>query len=227
MLDSAIFWVFAVLAVTAALGAVAVRSIIYAALCLIAVFLSIAGFFVLNNADFLAIAQVIIYAVGLTIIMLFAIMFTGDKPFAEPHTHRTAHTVSKIILAYVVLLLIPVAARLSIPGGQTLQQSGLLDQITRNGSTGLLGLSLFKTFALPFELASILLLAAMIGAIVIAKKRFVEADELRGSTQFEVDADSRAPDDVIAALRAQRLEGGTAAPAVKAPVPAEQTKGAE
>jgi NADH:ubiquinone oxidoreductase subunit 6 (subunit J) len=207
MLDSAIFWVFAVTAVIAALGAVLNRSIIYAALCLIAVFMSIAGFYVLNNADFLAIAQIIIYAVGLTIMMLFAIMFTGDKPMDSHKVNRTARLASGIIVAYVFALLL----RGVLMGGSIKMPSispEIAARLTSEGSTAMLGELLFNKYALPFELASVLLLAAMIGAIVIAKKRFVESEsELLGEVRLPVDLDSAPPEDAIAALRAKRLGG--------------------
>lgn len=207
MLDSAIFWVFAVTAITAALGAVLNRSIIYAALCLIAVFMSIAGFYVLNNADFLAMAQIIIYAVGLTIMMLFAIMFTGDKPMESHKVNRTARLASGIIIAYVFALLL----RGVLMGGSIKTPSlspEIAARLASEGSTTMLGELLFSKYALPFELASILLLAAMIGAIVIAKKRFVESEsDLLGDVRLPVDLSSSPAEDAIAALRSKRLGG--------------------
>lgn len=202
--DSAIFWVFAALSVTAALGAVLSRSIINAALCLIVVFMSISAFFLLNNADFLAIAQIIIYAVGLTIIMLFAIMFTGDKPLPKASSHPLARVAYLLVLAYVGALLIKTMAGVfSIqmthpPSAVTIQT------LAEQGSTGLLGNLLFKNYALPFEIASVLLLAAMIGAIVIAKKRFVEAGSLEGDTHFEIDSESAPSPEALEALRKRR-----------------------
>lgn len=204
MLDSAIFWVFAIVGVGAALGAVFNRSVINAALCLIAVFMSIAGFYVLNNADFLAIAQIIIYAVGLTIIMLFAIMFTGDKPMDLQKVNRTSRLAYGIIIAYVLALLLRGTA--SLPGAATPAVSADVAMRLKNeGSTLMLGQLLFSQYALPFELASILLLAAMIGAIVIAKKRFVESEsELLGDVRLAVDLSSAPPADAIEALRQKR-----------------------
>jgi NADH:ubiquinone oxidoreductase subunit 6 (subunit J) len=206
MLDSAIFWVFALTAVSAALGAVLNRSIIYAALCLIAVFMSIAGFYMLNNADFLALAQIIIYAVGLTIIMLFAIMFTGEKPLAIGKVNRTAKLAYGIVVAYVLAMLVRGMATYGGIATKPDMQPELIEELTRNGSTALLGELLFSRYALPFELASVLLLAAMIGAIVIAKKRFMESeDELLGEVRLPVDMASAPPEDAVAALRAKRM----------------------
>ncbi len=205
MLDSAIFWVFAIVGVGAALGAVFNRSVINAALCLIAVFMSIAGFYVLNNADFLAIAQIIIYAVGLTIIMLFAIMFTGDKPMDLRKVNRMSRLAYGIIIAYVLALVLRGSASLPVASTPAIS-SDLAMRLKTEGSTLLLGELLFSQYALPFELASILLLAAMIGAIVIAKKRFVESEsELLGDVRLAVDLSSAPPADAIEGLRQKRL----------------------
>lgn len=205
MLDSAIFWIFSVVSVVAALGAVLNRSNIYAALCLIAAFMSIAGFYLLNNADFLAIAQIILYAVGLTIIMLFAIMFTGDRPMRAKKASQAGKVAYGIVIAYVLALLL----RGSVLGSgfqSTGMSPALAAQLTAEGSTTLLGELLFGRYALPFELASILLLAAMIGAIVIAKKRFYETEEeILGEVRLAVDLSSAPTEQAIEALRQKRL----------------------
>lgn len=198
MADSIIFWVFAVAAVVSAIGVVLHRSIIYAALFLIVVFLSNAAFFILNNADFLAIAQVLVYAVGLTIILLFAIMFTGDRalPKDDPKSAVPMGTkvIYGIVLAYVGALLIravsyPFATR-TLPFG-SFQANMLMSE----GSTRMLGQELFSRYTLPFELASILLLVAMVGAILLSKKRFAEED--LGQVKYAVDTESRPNDETL------------------------------
>jgi NADH:ubiquinone oxidoreductase subunit 6 (subunit J) len=193
-----------VISVVAALGAVMNRSNIYAALCLIAVFMSIAGFYLLNNADFLAIAQIIIYAVGLTIIMLFAIMFTGDRATQAKKASQAGRVAYGVIIAYVFALLIRGTIAGIKPGVAGVNPE-LAARFTVEGSTAMLGELLFNKYALPFELASILLLAAMIGAIVIAKKRFYETEEeLLGTVRLPLDVSSAPRQDAIDALRADR-----------------------
>ncbi len=207
MLDSAIYWGFAILSIGAALGAILGRSVITSALCLIVVFMSIAGFYLLNNADFLAIAQIIIYAVGLTILMLFAVMFTGDKTqFSNKDVNKATRVGYGIVLAYVFALLLR-GAVIGLPvQNATGMNTDMLHTLQTEGSTGQLGVLLFTDYALPFEVASILLLAAMIGAIVIAKKRFVEPDQKTlGDMTFPVDLASRPTEEVIEELRARRL----------------------
>jgi NAD(P)H-quinone oxidoreductase subunit 6 len=207
MLDSTMFWAFAILSVGAALGAVLNRSIINAALCLIVVFMSIAGLYLLNNADFLAIAQIIIYAVGLTIMMLFAIMFTGDKTRYDRLKASGATRIGYgIVLVYVLALLVRAAVNGFAKMPTQLPAGIQASRLAHEGSTALLGQLLFTDYALPFEVASILLLAAMIGAIVIAKKRFsASGDEDLGSMRLPIDLSSAPPEQTIEALRARRL----------------------
>jgi NADH:ubiquinone oxidoreductase subunit 6 (subunit J) len=203
MVDSVIFWAFALVSVGGALGAILSRSIIYAALCLIAVFFSIAGIFLLNNADFLAISQIIIYAVGLTIIMLFAIMFTGDKPFGPHKTTQPMRMANRLVVLYTVALLLWACSKVVLPKVSSFSPAAA-SVLAQHGSTGLLGSLLFSQYAIPFEVASILLLAAMVGAIVIAKKRFTDSDEL-GEMRLPLDVASAPTDQAVAALRAERL----------------------
>jgi NAD(P)H-quinone oxidoreductase subunit 6 len=201
MVDSVIFWAFALVSVGAALGAILSRSIIYAALCLIAVFLSIAGIFLLNNADFLAISQIIIYAVGLTIIMLFAIMFTGDKKFADNKANQSTRLANRVVILYVAALLVWACTKVLLPKVSSFSPANA-ELLAQQGSTGWLGEVLFTQYAIPFEVASVLLLGAMIGAIVIAKKQFSDEPE---SMHWPVDTGSAAPEGVLEALRAERL----------------------
>ncbi len=168
IVENLIFWTFATLAVLSALGVVFHRSIIYAALFLIVVFLSIAGFFVLNNADFLAVAQLIVYAVGLTIVLLFGIMFTGDRQFKDGTT-RTQALACMVVGGLALGLLLPAAiyAYRVVPTPPSLAAI-----LSAQGTTELLGGAIFTTYLLPFEMVSVLLLLAMIGAIILSKKAF-------------------------------------------------------
>lgn len=187
ILDSSIFWVFAALSIISALGVVTHRSIIYAALLLIVVFMSIAGLFVLNNADFLAIAQTIVYAVGLTIILVFGVMFTGDRSFKDGLVPRRRY----IIYAIITMFALGVLVRGAIyPYAVTPTPDFIVQILEREGSTGMLGNLLFSRYALPFEVASILLLVAMVGAIILAKKKFESEDELMGQTRFAINVES-------------------------------------
>ncbi len=218
MVDSTIFWVFATLAITGALGTVFHRSIVYAALFLIVVFLSIAGIFLLNNADFLAIAQTIVYAVGLTIILLFAIMFTGDRQFVYEKSQRGPLIAMGIVSLYTLGMLIKAVA---YPFASQALTPTVIGELRVNGSTLDLGKKMFSTLALPFEVSSVLLLVAMVGAIVLAKKSFEDEEPARikyaldtrsaltdiAQSKLDVyEAMERDPSAVIASTSAKKLD---------------------
>lgn len=213
-LDNVLFWVFAVLSIGSALGVVLHRSIIYSALLLIVVFLSISGFFVLNNADFLAVAQTIVYAVGLTIIMIFGVMFTGDRSFANEPKARFQTLGYGIVVAFTFALLLRAGV---YPYAIAQMPPEIAQRLQTEGSTVMLGQLLFSTYALPFELASILLLVAMIGAIVIAKKKFLTVEETFGETKFSLNLSSEPTAEAEAAIASQALEAEAIIPVQVSP----------
>ncbi|MBY0405497.1 MAG: NADH-quinone oxidoreductase subunit J [Cyanobacteria bacterium] len=194
VIDSIIFWVFALLSVGGALGVVLHRSIIYSALFLIVVFMSIAGFFVLNNADFLAIAQTIVYGVGLTIVMIFGVMFTGDRDLNDD----TVSASRKWAFAFIALMsgavlissVYQLVRHVIKPYWMTPASDEVIQTLQTSGSTPMLGKLLFQDYVLPFEIASILLLVAMIGAIIIAKKKFADVEDGFGELKFEINTES-------------------------------------
>jgi NADH:ubiquinone oxidoreductase subunit 6 (subunit J) len=209
ILDSTLFWICAALSVAFGLGVVLHRSIIYAALFLIVVFMSIAGIFVLNNADFLAISQVIVYGVGLTIVLIFGVMFTGDKPYTDklPKSQVWAKRVVLALTALTmlagvsfVLLYRPKAAMVPWLSPYSPQ---MIQELATYGSTRQLGLLLFSRYLLPFEIASILLLVAMMGAIILSKKTLSTEEDIliTGSTKFEINQNSFVGEDVEALIQ--------------------------
>ena len=176
MMDAVLFWTFAPLAIIMALGVVFSSSVLYSALCLLGVFVSIAAFFALNNADFLAVAQVLVYAVGLTIVILFGIMFTGRQLTfgysAEQFKRRSPYMLIAGLLALGL-----VAAYLTGQMPFEVASEAWLATLKSEGTTRALGTLLFSKYVLPFELVSILLLVAMMGAIVLSRKKLEPAKE--------------------------------------------------
>lgn len=184
-LQSLSFWLFAVLSVGAALGVVFHRNIIYSTLFLITTFLSIAAFFVMLNADFLAIAQIIIYGVGLTIILLFGVMLTGKeffKPEVVPLKRRVWMGIAALSV-FIILMCCLVSPNLTLnsivlPFTPEIQNPQTIAMLKEVGTAPALGNLLFNgnqpgaTYTLPFEIASVLLLVAMMGAILLAKRSF-------------------------------------------------------
>ena len=190
-----VFWVLSVLAIGASLGVVLVKDLFRAALLLVVVFIAVAGFFVLLSAEFLAVVQVLIYAGAIAILIIFAIMLTRDVQHGNlPNRFQIpAATLAAVLLA--VLVAAAVDTKWDLLAGQeqsraqavqtsavrTLESPGDLAGLERAGfatedertaaqEAGLADL-LIGDFVLPFEAVSLLLLAAVIGALALVRPR--------------------------------------------------------
>lgn len=153
------FWVLAITTLAGALGVMAAGNLLHAMLFLVLSFIGVAGLYITLSADFVAITQVLIYAGAIAILMIFAIMLTpraardnADGPFQGP-----AVVLGGLIAAVLVLV---------IAGTEwtVVQREGF-------GSTAeAIGEALLDKYILPFEIAGVLLLVAMIGAIVFVRE---------------------------------------------------------
>lgn len=153
------FWFFSALTVGSALLVVALRNLLHAALALIVAFAGMAGLFVTLSADFLAVGQVLIYIGAISILIIFALMLTplAGRRNAEGK-YLIPAAISAIAFAAVVIYAIyDVDWRIA-------DRDGFEETASQ------LGEALLDTWVLPFEIASVLLLAAMIGAIVLVRE---------------------------------------------------------
>lgn len=157
-----IFWVLTVIAISCALGVILSRNPVSSVLFLIATFFAVSGHYILMNAQFLAIVNIIVYAGAIMVLFLFVIMLMNLNADTEPQKNRLvqlAGVVSGGILFLVVL------AALKSSTNNMMQQTATDIGLIKN-----LGMTLFTKFVLPFEIASVLFLSAMIGAVVLGKK---------------------------------------------------------
>lgn len=158
-----LFWFLSVLAVGAAAGVVLSKSPIYSVLWLIVVFFSISGHYVLMNAQFLAIVNIIVYAGAIMVLFLFVIMLMNLNADAEPPKNiylKFAGVISGMCLLFVIVAALAQSADIKVA-------------IAKGSDIGLiknLGKTLFTTYVIPFEISSVLFLSAMVGAVVIGKK---------------------------------------------------------
>ena len=165
---------FLILALMGIMGGVLLLNltrVVHMVVALLFTFLSIAGIFVLLTAEFVAIAQVLIYAGSITIIMLFGIMLTKEKgeDIAKPKVGR---------LRKILTFLGGVAFGAVIYFGIYNLNFHPEPVALHEDNTGQIGQALYAKYVIPFELASVVLLAALIGAIILAKKDDEEeADE--------------------------------------------------
>ncbi|MFM7468354.1 MAG: NADH-quinone oxidoreductase subunit J [Vampirovibrionales bacterium] len=173
MIESLFYWIFALLALGGAAFVVLHPNVVYSALGLLLTFMMVAGIFALNNADFVAISQVLVYAVGLVIVMLFALMFTGTSQSQFSTYIPKSRFVPLSILAGLFLVLIVCVLQgqfLPVVDVKSAQVQQFTQLIAKEGTTASLGVLLFSKYLLPFEIASILLTATMVGALMISRK---------------------------------------------------------
>ncbi len=169
LIYSFFFFVIAGVLLLSALCVVFLPKIVYSAVAMILAFLSVAGIFVLLNADFVAVSQIIIYAVGITIVMIFAIMLTGtreDRNLWLATKFRSLFALGAAGVLFLAILASSIFEAFAIkdPSAEVIQR------LQAEGTTSTIGNALLTTYVLPFEILSLLLLAAIVGAVVIAVK---------------------------------------------------------
>lgn len=169
-MEMVIFWVLAVVAVGAGLGVVGQRSAVRSALFLLVHFCCLAGLYILLNAQFVALVQVLIYAGAVVVLFLFVVMLLGVERAEElPNLRRARPGVGSVqqvvggLLA--VLLLAGIAWAFLETGLGPAAAPGMA------GSVRAIGSALLTAYVVPFEMAAVLLLVAIVGAIVLAKSR--------------------------------------------------------
>lgn len=156
------FYLFAVITVASASVVVFSRNIIYSAFALLFTFFGVAGLYVLLHADFLAVTQVLIYVGGILVLLLFGVMLTNKVINVEIKT-GTMHTIPALILAAVV------AGSLAGLFYATWKGSAAPPPTTVS-TTKTIGEMLMTSYLLPFEIASVILLVALVGAAMTARR---------------------------------------------------------
>jgi NADH-quinone oxidoreductase subunit J len=168
-----LFWVFSILALSGALGVVLLRDPVKGALSLIACFFCLAGLYLLQAAQLLAVLQVLVYAGAIMVLFVFVIMLVErhDEPILPKNVlRRVAVPVKLGAVALVAVNVLVMLNRTVLGAGQVLPP----DFGTARG----IGLTFFNDFAFQFELASVLLLVAIVGAVMISRK---DRDEKKGA----------------------------------------------
>lgn len=167
-MTGSLFYFLTFLTLMAALGVVFSKNPVYSVLFLILTFFSLSGHYILLNAQFLAAVNVIVYAGAIMVLFLFVIMFLNLNKETEQHKS----TISKFagVIAGGMLLIVMIAAlKDAQPAGYNADTFDSQIGMVQN-----LGQVLFKNYLLPFELASVLFLAAMVGAVMLGKREVGE-----------------------------------------------------
>ena len=161
-LSLVVFYLLSIVCLGGAIGVVVSRNVVYAALLLLVSLMAVAGLYLLLWAEFLALVQVLIYGGAIIIVVLFVIMLTRVQEFRSMRANPQWPLAIVTSLAVFALL---TAAMIKGASTETTRSSVAFSE---------LGESLFTQWAVPFEVASLVLLVALIGAIVIARERETE-----------------------------------------------------
>jgi len=162
----AVFIVFAIAAVAGAISVVIQRQPLYSVLSLVVTLISLAAVYVTLQAQFIAAVQVIVYAGAIMVLFVFVVMLLNVKEEVEPDRHRLLRWIA---VPVAIVLIGEVVAVVSVLNGGKFEEVIKTDEVNL-GNTTSIGAGLFSTYLLPFEVTSILILMALVGAVVLARR---------------------------------------------------------
>jgi NADH-quinone oxidoreductase subunit J len=163
-----LFYLFGAIALLAALNVIRLRKVFHAALSLIVCLCSMAGIYLILDAGFIAAVQIIVYAGAIMVLFLFVIMLLDPFSGANPVDKKKSLRIFAWVLGGAWLLLLIPLLRFFDPARAS---HNVLVPPGGIGNVAVLADSLFKKYLLPFEVTSIVILVAIVGAIVLAKKQ--------------------------------------------------------
>jgi NADH-quinone oxidoreductase subunit J len=158
-----VFWVLAVIIIASALRVVTTGNLVHAALYLVATLMAAAGLYLLLFAEFIAWAQVLVYVGAIVVLMLFGLMLTR-APIGKGEFDNDQRPLAALVALAIFIVTSVILVRAF--EGKEID----LTQAPEGSPTASLGELIFSTYVLPFEVVSVLLLAALVGAIVIARR---------------------------------------------------------
>lgn len=166
-MESLFFSLVTVVAIISALLVITCKNPINNALSLVMTFFCLATYYVMLDAPFMAAVQVMVYAGAIMVLIVFTIMLLNIRVDAtKSHTHKVVVGVIIGFFTMLNMVFVVLKSRAALPTGQYTKET-----INQIGHTQLIGRELLTNFLLPFEITSILLLVAIIGAVVLAKKK--------------------------------------------------------
>ncbi len=177
MVETYLFFIFGGLAVFAALAMVFNKNAVHSALFLLLNLAMIAGLYVLLNAQFIAVAQIIVYAGAIVVLVLFVIMLLGAELGEKIPQWLTVRNSVMVVLAVVFLTITGTAVFEWLYSTPALKGPVTDSMTAQQGNVELVGEALFTSYLLPFELASVLLLVGIVGVVVLGSWRFVQHRE--------------------------------------------------
>jgi NADH-quinone oxidoreductase subunit J len=168
MAEAIAFYTLAAFILGFAVLVVTTKDTVHSVLFLVLDFLFVAALYVMLGAPFLAVIQVLVYAGGIVVLYLFVVMLVNLK--RPPEAHQDPHRRSKLGMALAAAVLVEVAIIIASGYATTSAPTVPAAALPVTGNTEQVGWLLYTSYLIPFEIASMLLLVAMIGAIVLAKR---------------------------------------------------------
>ncbi len=170
-MTATVFWIFGVIAMGSALLCITRKNPIASALWLVVTLFALAALFVLLDAQFIAVLQVLVYAGAIMVLFLFVIMLLnlgrpGPSDIKGPLGLGVA-----VLLAAALLFLLQPLTQTTLRSAITLPPGSVPALQQQQGIVGSVANPLFAAYLIPFEIASVLLLAAIVGAVVLAKRK--------------------------------------------------------
>jgi len=159
-----LFWVLSVIAIASAINLVISKNPVFSVLSLILTFFCISGHFLLLNAQFLFIVNIIVYTGAIMVLFLFVIMLMNLNKFQDSQKNKWVKFAG--VIAGGSLMLVLIAALKDAESADKVAQMGVGDI----GLINNLGKALFNEYVVPFEISSVLFLSAMVGAVVLGKR---------------------------------------------------------
>src|SRR5579884_1609556 len=204
-IDLVLFYAFAAVLVLAALGVISVKNSVHAALLLVLCFFTSAALWLLMQAEFLAIALVLVYVGAVMVLFLFVVMMLDIK--SEPIREGFIRYLPVGVLVAAVML----AEMLALMGIRGLTLPAPADPAAASGNTSWLGNALFSDFLLPFEVAAVILTVAVVAAIMLTLRRREGTRYQNPARQVEVKARDR--------IRIVKMPSAARAATVEGPTP--------
>jgi NADH-quinone oxidoreductase subunit J len=170
MLEFILFYIFGTIAVVSAIFVITRHNVVHSAMFLAATLLSVAGIFLTLRAEFLAGVQVIVYVGGILVLFVFVIMLIAVERNVHERQYNRQWTLALVTAGILVIEIVYAL----IQGRDTFVlpvAAPLAAGIQATGNSQQVGVALYTSYLLPFEIASILLLVAIVGAVVLAKRK--------------------------------------------------------
>ncbi|MBM4157579.1 MAG: NADH-quinone oxidoreductase subunit J [Ignavibacteria bacterium] len=163
MLENYVFYLFALVTIVSAFIVVFSKNIVHSAVALFFTLFSVSGFYVLLRADFIALTQILVYIGGILVLIIFGIMLTNKVTGAELKT-RNLHFIPSVVVTGIITGMI-IFLLLST------DWNPVKDPFSPNSTIKQIGFKLLGDYLLPFEIASVILLVALIGSAMYARKK--------------------------------------------------------